>query len=205
MTSMRSIVLGALLLPAAAIADGPLDTLVDEVRSARRGVRAVDATFEQEKTMPLFSETVRARGRLRMLGSDRLRWDVDPPDASSFVFDRGTVAFRGPDGHVEALGGTGLFGAVLGDLGAILGGDLRALETRYRLTASAGAGGAVTLVAIPREESLRRSVTEIRVEFARDRRVLKTLVLVEPSGDRATIRFTRFDTSANVSADAFRL
>jgi len=205
MTSMRALAVLAALVPFAAQADGPADSLVAEVRAARRGIRAVDATFEQEKTMALFSETVRARGRLRVLGADRLRWDVSAPDASSFVYDRGTVAFKGPGGRVEALGGTGLFGAVLGDLGALLGGDLGALAARYRLSAQAGGDGAATLVAVPKSDALRRSVTEIRVEFARDRRVLRSLVLVEPSGDRSLIRFTRYDATATVGADAFRL
>lgn len=200
----RALAIGMLLVAGAVRADGPADALVAEVRAARRGVRAIDASFEEEKEMTLFAETLRARGRLRVLGADRLRWDVDAPDRSSFVFDRGTVAFRGPDGRVESLGGTGLFGAVLGDLGALLAGDLGELSDRYRLSASPGTDGTATLVAVPKDATLRRSVTEIRVTFASDRRILRTLILAEPNGDRSTIRFTRFDPAAAVPASAFR-
>jgi len=203
---MRSAIgLVLVLVPSVGGGDGAVDSLVAEVRRARSGVQAVDAAFEQDKEMAVFAETMRSRGRLRVLGADRLRWDTEAPDRSSFVYDRGSVVFRGPDGRVEALGATGLFGAVLGDLGAFLGGDLGGLARRWRLAAEAGVDGAATLIAMPTDAALRRRVREVRVEFARDRRVVRSLVLAEPNGDRSVVRFARWSVGARIAAQDFRI
>ena len=200
-----ALVLVLVLGPSIAASDPAVHALLAEVRIARRRLRGIDAAFEQEKEMALFRETLRARGRLRVLGPDRLRWDTEAPDRSSFVYDRGTVVFRASDGRVESLGATGLFGAVLGDLVAFIAGDLADLDRRYRLEARPGPGGTVTLVARPSDRAVRRHVREVRVEFARDRRRLRSLALLEANGDRSTIRFTRFRTDARIAPDVFRL
>lgn len=193
----------ALALPAGASAS-PLDDALARIEAARAGVRALRADFVQEKVVSLFAETVRSTGKLVVRRPDRLRWQVLAPDESLFVIAGPSVRYRlpGARGNVDVRT-AGALGAVLRDLVAFLAGPLGEVRGRYRLALAEG--NPVVLVATPTSRDVARSVRTMRLRFSRDLRVLDGVVLEEPGGDRADIRFTNVRINPQVPDSAFTL
>jgi hypothetical protein len=118
--------------------EGPkLDALFAEIAKARQNVKTLKGAFVQERRITLLATTVKSRGELTFAAApDRLRWDLASPDD--------IVYFVGPEGlsyktktsstTVPAAGAN--VARALGDLRALLTGDLGALRERYVLAAS---------------------------------------------------------------------
>lgn len=126
-------------VPARESLEGPkLDGLLVAIARARRDVKTLRASFTQERRITLLATTVKSRGELSFAAPDRLRWDLAPPDD--------VVYFVGPEGlsyktksssaTVPAAGAN--VARALGDLRALLTGDLGTLRDRYVLAASRG-------------------------------------------------------------------
>jgi outer membrane lipoprotein-sorting protein len=121
-----------------------VDVLLADIAKARKEVKTLRASIKQERRITLLAATVKSTGELLFAAPDRLRWDLAAPDD--------VVYFVGPEGlsyktktssssttvPAKAAGGANV-GRALGDLRALLGGDLGLLRDRYVLEASRGA------------------------------------------------------------------
>jgi len=113
-----------------------LDLLLADIARARKTVKTLRADFTQERRITLLATSVKSRGELTFAAPDRLRWDLAPPDD--------VVYFVGPEGlsyktkasssTVPASGAN--VARALGDLRALLTGDLVSLRDRYVLAAT---------------------------------------------------------------------
>ncbi len=131
---------GAAAAPEAreSLAGPKLDALLTDIAKARKGMKTLRAAFTQERRIRLLSTSVKSRGELSFGAGERLRWDLAPPDD--------VVYFIGPEGlsyktksstaTVPARGAN--VARALGDLRALLTGDLTSLRDRYTLAASRG-------------------------------------------------------------------
>ncbi len=121
--------------------EGPkLDAVLADVAKARKDVKALRAQFTQERRITLLATSVKSRGELLFGAPDRLRWDLAPPDdVVYFVGPEGlTYRTKSSSATVPARGAN--VARALGDLRALLTGDLSALRERYTLTGSRGTG-----------------------------------------------------------------
>src|SRR6185503_9952829 len=82
----------------------------------------------------------------------------------------------------------GALGAVLRDLVAFLAGPIAEVRGRYRFALATSSPPVI--VATPTDRDVLRSVRTLRLRFSTDLRVLDGVVLEEPGGDHADIRFT---------------
>jgi hypothetical protein len=76
-----------------------------------------------------------------MVRPDRLRWQLDPPDAATYWVTPAGVAYSSADGHGSVPAGGGSPGKpsvtdAMADLNTLLGGDLAKLSERYQLSAA---------------------------------------------------------------------
>lgn len=115
-----------------------LDAILAEITRARRDLKTLRASFSQERRITLLATSVKSTGELTCVTPDRLRWDLAPPDD--------VVYFVGPEGLSYKTKsssatipprGTNVARA-LGDLRALLTGDLGSLRERYSLSGSRG-------------------------------------------------------------------
>lgn len=116
-----------------------LDALLAEIARARQGVKTFRASFTQERRITLLATTVKSRGDVMFDQTQRLRWDLAPPDDVVYFVGPEGIAYRTKRSSAT-LPATGTnIARALGDLRALLGGDLGALRARYDLGATRSA------------------------------------------------------------------
>ena len=189
---------GALIIsPSFARADEVSDVLAD-IKKARAGLKTLVGTFVQERTIGLLATTVKSDGEVTMVLPDRLRWELRPPDAVTYWIGPEGFAFATPRGSTNVgKAAAGRFGAVLGDLMILLGGDLEKLRTRYELTVPSRKDG-VTLRAVPKAEDVKKHVRRIEMRSGPELWTIREITIEEQSGDLSVIRFGKMERDVRV-------
>ena len=188
---------GLVCLPSLARADEVSDVLA-EIKKARAGLKTLVGPFVQERTIGLLATTVKSDGELTMVLPDRLRWELKPPDAVTYWIGPEGFAFATPRGSTNVgKAAAGRFGAVLGDLMNLLGGDLEKLRSRYELSVPSRKDG-VTLRSIPKAEDVKKHVKRIEMRSGPELWVIREVTIEEQSGDLSVIRFGKMERDVRV-------
>lgn len=139
-----------------------LRALLAEIARARKPVRTLTSRFTQERVLSLFSTRVRSTGRVVMVGPERLRWELAPPDEVVYWITPDGIAYRTPKSSaaLPATGQSAKVALALADLRAMIGGDLGALGARYDLAASRSAAE-VSVTGAARDKAARVRAFEI--------------------------------------------
>jgi outer membrane lipoprotein-sorting protein len=183
-----SFVAGALLAPRIALADEVSDVLA-EITKARAGLKTLVGPFVQERTIGLLATVVKSNGQMTMVRPDRLRWELEPPDAITYWVGPEGFGFATPRGGSSVgKGAAGRFGAVLADLMILLGGDLEKLRARYDLSIPSKKDG-VTLRAAPKADDVKKHVKRLEMRSGVELWTVKEVTIEEQSGDLSVIRF----------------
>ncbi|MBX3206974.1 MAG: outer membrane lipoprotein carrier protein LolA [Labilithrix sp.] len=121
--------------------DGPkLDALLADIAKARKNVKTLRAAFTQERRIALLATSVKSRGELMFGAPDRLRWDLAPPDDVVYFIGPEGLSYKTKTSTATVPAGGADVARALGDLRALLTGDLASLRGRYTLSASRSAG-----------------------------------------------------------------
>jgi len=117
--------------------EGPkLDALLTDIAKARKDVRTLRAAFTQERRITLLATSVKSRGELLFGAPDRLRWDLAPPDDVVYFVGPEGLTYKTKASSATVPSGGANVARALGDVRALLTGDLGALRERYVLSAS---------------------------------------------------------------------
>ena len=116
-----------------------LDALLADIAKARRDVKTLRAAFTQERRITLLATSVRSRGELLFGAPDRLRWDLAPPDDVVYFIGPEGLTYKTKSSSATVPAGGANVARALGDVRALLTGDLGALRDRYILSASRSA------------------------------------------------------------------
>lgn len=183
--------------PSFARADSVSDVLAD-IKKARAGLKTLVGPFVQERTIGLLATTVKSDGEVTMVLPDRLRWELRPPDAVTYWIGPEGFSFATPRGSTKVgKAAAGRFGAVLGDLMILLGGDLEKLRARYDLSVPSRKDG-VTLRAIPKAEDVKKHVRRIEMRSGSELWTIREITIEEQSGDLSVIRFGKMQRDVRV-------
>ncbi len=183
--------------PRVARADEVTDVLTD-IKKARAGLKTLVGPFVQERTIGLLATTVKSDGEVTMVLPDRLRWELRPPDAVTYWIGPEGFAFATPRGSTNVgKAAAGRFGAVLGDLMVLLGGDLEKLRARYELTIPSRKDG-VTLRAVPKADDVKKHVRRIDMRTGTELWMIHEVTIEEQSGDLSVIRFGKMERDVRV-------
>lgn len=175
-------------LPRAARADD-LDAVLADIGKARASLKTLVAPFTQERTIGLLATVVKSEGEMTLVRPDRLRWELKPPDAITYWIGPEGLAYETPNGGASVgKGAAGRFGAVLGDLMTLLGGDLTTLRSRYDLAAERKPTG-VVLGARPTAPEVKKHVSRLSLAIAPDLWTAQRIEIEESGGDRSVITF----------------
>ena len=160
-----------------------------EIAKARAGLKTMVARFTQERTIGLLATAVKSEGELTLVRPDRLRWELEPPDAITYWITPEGLAYATASGS-SSVGriGAGRFGAVLGDLMILIGGDLEKLRGRYELSAQRGDGG-IALSARPKADDVKKHVRALELATGADKWSVRRVVIEERGGDKSVIVF----------------
>lgn len=195
--------LPAVLVPRLAHADEVADALA-EITRARAGLSSLVGAFTQERTIGLLATVVKSEGEMTLVRPDRLRWELHPPDAITYWIGPEGLAYETPNGGGSVgKSAAGRFGAVLGDLMTLMGGDLAALRARYDIAAQRvppGEGGGISLTARPLAEEVRKQVKSLTLKLPANLWSVQRIDIEEVSGDRSVISFPHVDRDVKVEA-----
>jgi outer membrane lipoprotein-sorting protein len=188
---------GAAALGGEARADDVADALAD-ITKARAGLQTLVGAFTQERTIGLLATTVKSEGEMTLVRPDRLRWELRPPDAITYWIGPEGLAYATPTGGSSVgKGAAGRFGAVLGDLMTLLGGDLAKLRARYDLSAQKS-DGALLLGARPLAEEVKKHVKSLSLRLPANLWAVQKVEIEEVGGDRSVITFPQMQRDVRV-------
>ena len=201
----RSFLLGISVLPLPRVAlAGDLDAVLADIAKARGALKTLVAPFMQERTIGLLATAVKSEGEMTLVRPDRLRWELKPPDAITYWIGPEGLAYATPSGGGSGgKGAAGRFGAVLGDLLTLLGGDLQKLRARYDLTAERKPSG-VVLGARPTAPEVKKHVKSLSLTTASDLWTVQRIEIEESGGDRSVITFGKAQRDAKVDPAKMR-
>jgi hypothetical protein len=167
-----------------------IDDALAEIAKARAKLTTLQGPFVQERSIALLASKVRSKGRIAMVRPDRLRWELEPPDAAVYWVLPDGLAYetKGGKGKI-GKGAQGPLGGVLGDLLILLGGDLASLKGRYDLALSRRDDRGSTIAATPKDPALAKTTKRVELSFGVDPSVLEKVVIVEKGDDKSEIVF----------------
>jgi outer membrane lipoprotein-sorting protein len=132
--------------PAREKLEGPkLDAVLADITRSRKELKTLRAHFTQERRITLLATSVKSTGDLTCVTPDRLRWDLAPPDAVVYFVGPEGLSYKTKSSTATVPSNGANVARALGDLRALLTGDLGSLRERYVLEGSRGAGGDVEI------------------------------------------------------------
>jgi len=180
-----------------------VDAVLAEIGKARAGIRTLVAPFAQERVIGLLATAVKSEGEMILVRPDRLRWELKPPDAITYWIGPEGLAYATPSGGGSVgKAAAGRFGAVLGDLMTLLGGDLSKLRARYELSVEKKATG-VVLGARPIADDVKKHMKSLVLAIAADLWTVQRIEIEESGGDRSVITFGK--VARDVKVDPARM
>lgn len=178
-------------------ADEVSDALA-RIAKARASLKTLTVPFTQERTIGLLASTVKSEGELTMVRPDRLRWELKPPDAITYWITPEGFSYASASGGASVgKAGAQRFAAVLGDLTALIGGDLESLRKRYDLAVPSTSDG-IVLLASPRADDVKKHVKSLELVTTPDLADLRRITIEEKNGDRSVITFGKAVRNAAV-------
>ncbi len=175
-----------------------LDQLLVDLAKARKNLKTMKAAFTQERNMKLLATTIKSTGQFYFVAPERLRWELAAPDD--------VIYWVGPEGlsyKTKTSSGTtgqaqGNLAKSLGDLRALLAGDVTPLKARYDLTASRSASD-VILDGVAKDAK----ATGIKsFSFTMDKGLVTPMKarLVEGKNDTIDITFSNVEVDKTIDA-----
>jgi outer membrane lipoprotein-sorting protein len=193
------ILTGASIAVASRAHAAPLDDALADIAKARSKLTTLQGPFVQERTIALLASKVKSTGKLWMVRPDRLRWELDAPDAAVYWVLPDGLAYKTKSGKGKvSKGAQGPLGGVLGDLLILLGGDLAELKARYDLALIKRDSKSLVIHATPKDKAIAKSTKRIELSLGADPAVLEKVVLVEAGDDRSEITFGALTRNAPV-------
>jgi outer membrane lipoprotein-sorting protein len=164
-----------------------LDRALADIARARSGITSLVGAFTQERTIGLLAAKVRSTGTLTLVRPDRLRWELDPPDAVTYWVTPEGLAYKNASEKGRVGAANSKVTAALADLRALLGGDLGQLRARYDLRGTCTSP--IQFEAIPKPDQPAPTVKRIAFTLAPDLVAPQRVTLVETERDRTEIQF----------------
>jgi hypothetical protein len=200
---MKKVFFCLLFLAVEAFAD---DAALDRVRKNLEEASVLRTNFEQTKTMRALKKPLILSGRLVFSKSHGILWVIDSPFQRRYVLGEASVAEIAEDGTRRERASADLpgFSRAARIFRAILNGDARTLEDSFEVCvktpapAEGASPGSWEVTLIPKEDSLVRFLSEMRISGSR---FVENLTIEEALGDRSEIRFTGTRGDASLSED----
>lgn len=187
-----------LVLVAAA---APADDARDRIAKQSAGIESIQATFDQEKRLSVFQETLRSSGRFAFARPDRLRWELLSPVRTGFVL-KGNKGERWHEmmdrREAFSIDRDPVMRAVSEQLMAWASADFARLEAQYEISTLRDAPARFRLV--PRSAVLRDQLEAIEVTFAPGERHVAEVFVKEKNGDSTRLTFKGVQLNAALPA-----
>ncbi|HEY7956704.1 MAG TPA: outer membrane lipoprotein carrier protein LolA [Polyangia bacterium] len=195
-------------LPAWAAPAPKLDVLLAKLQASSKQVRTLSGEFTQRNRIKLFKQELRSRGRLYFQAPRRIRWEYTEPDPSVLVLDgqKATLSTPGAPPQVFDLAHDATMAAIFDQLLLWLGpGSLAQAHNDYQLTASGTAAEPILTLEPKPSSPVAKAFQRIQLRLDGKSWLLKSILLVEKSGDEKEITFTRLERNVPLPPNAFHV
>ncbi len=167
------------------------DEFLSQVERAMAGAKSIAATFQQEKELPLFQDTVRTSGFLLFERPDRLRWETRKPFRSVLIVagnEVGKFEWIGGERRSLRLGrGADVILAVMDRIRGWFQGKFDREGKEYEVDAARSPKPRIVLR--PKDRAIGRSLRAVELDLAPDLSSVHTVTIVEEGGGRTVMRF----------------
>jgi outer membrane lipoprotein-sorting protein len=178
----------------AAVSPPDLETLLPKLEASQKQLTALSGEFTQRNRLKLFKQELKSKGRFSFQVPRKIRWEYLDPDPSTMTLDGNTATLSTPGAapKVFDLATDATMRAVFDQLLLFFGGgDLGRAKSDYTLTTS-GTPEAPTLILVPLATSpIAKAFQKIELRFDGKTLLLKSILLIEKSGDEKEITFTK--------------
>jgi len=184
-----------LLVCGTALAAPPdLDRLLAKLDTAQKRITKLDGEFTQRNRLKLFKQELRSTGKLTFKAPRYIRWEYLDPDPSVLLLDGNTATLTTPGAapKVFDLARDATMRTIFDQLLMFIGpGSLGRARADYAL-ATTGSDAAPVLVLTPLAASpVAKAFQKIELRLDPKSWLLRSLLLIEKSGDEKEIVFTR--------------
>jgi outer membrane lipoprotein carrier protein len=206
---MRALAVAA-LLAASSLARAeapPLADVVARVDKAKASVETLAGEFTQKNRVKLFKQELTSKGRLYFKKPRQIRWEYLSPDPSVLILDgnKATLTTPGAAPQVFDLDKDATMRAIFDQLLTWLGpGSLAAARNEYDMTTAGTAAAPVLALAPKPATDIAKAFSRIELRLDAKTWLMKSILLVEKSGDEKEIDFTRLSRNAKLPPDAFK-
>lgn len=187
-----------IILAAGAATAGDTEDALAAIKNARKGLKNLTAKFKQVRTIGLLADEVKSTGELTVVMPDKLRWELFAPDDMIYWVTPKGVAYKSGSSKKATTAPPGVFGQLLPDLIAFLGGDLDPLKTRYQLLASTNADGSVKLDATPTAKDIKAHLKKLTMVTNKEKWGIASVLIEEPKGDTSSMVFSSNERDAKI-------
>lgn len=185
-----------------ALAQSALPDWLTEAVRRMDNAAVIRGDFEQTKTIKGFKKPLLSRGRFLIARGQGIQWLTLEPFPSTLVVTRERLmtVTEGGVQQMDARQEPGLR-AVNELLMAVLGGDLRALSSRFQVDGALQGSQGWRMSLVPKDATLRRFIARIEMEGGSH---VQQVHLTEGSGDESRIRFAQHSSTSLMPAEAAR-
>ncbi len=183
-------------------ADNPkLDTLLQEIQSRVASTKTVQAAFQQERHLSIFSQPVLFEGKLALSRPENLRWEIITPIPSVLIFsgDKGLRCSGDMEPQHFDLKNDPVMRMVAEQLWTWADGAYGKLKNEYDITLSS----AHEIKLQPKNEAMQRAIKAIQVVFDPVNLQPTLVKVLESAGDALIIRFHDYLLNQPVQTDLF--
>ncbi len=165
------------------------------VEERMNGMRSINADFEQEKSLEIFKDTVRASGAIYFARPDSLRWEIREPFHSILIVSGKDVGKFEYEGTGKGAARRSLKLGRGGEAILIVMDRIRSWflgkfdhEGKY-YEVDVREKPAPLIVLRPRIAQLQKSIKTIELELSESLTAVEKVTLLEPNGDKTVLRF----------------
>jgi outer membrane lipoprotein-sorting protein len=176
-----------------------VDEVLDKITEARKEIRTLQARFDQKRVISLLASEVNSNGKLALVRkSQRLRWDLNPPDEVTYWIGPDGIAMKNKDGVTKIPKSSATkFAAVLDDLMVMLGGDVKKLKDRYEISAEESEGK-VYMTFVPSADDVKKHISRLEVVVSSDYALVRRVIITETNDDSSTIAFRKYKKNKSI-------
>jgi len=179
---------------------------LDDVATTLGGIRTLRTSFIQEREIPLFLDTLKAKGVCYFQAPDRIRWELTEPYVSLLIHNTNKAAkFDMVEGNLRKMrpGAEDALREILGQIMSWIRGDFKSAREAYNLSLLKGPD--YRLVLKPRAKGLGEIIQSVELSIHPKTLHVTAVTIREPEGGRITIRFKEGTINAPLEQALFDL
>jgi outer membrane lipoprotein-sorting protein len=179
---------------------------LNDMATTLGGIRTLRVAFVQEREVPLFLDTLKAKGTCWFEAPDKIRWELTEPYVSILIHNTNKAAkFDKAEGGLRKMrpGAEDVLREVLAQIMSWIRGDFRAAREAYDLSVLQGSD--YRLVLKPRTKGLAKIIEAIELTIDPKSLHVSAVTIREPEGGSIAIRFGKETLNAPMDKALFDL